>query len=235
MLARSEIEKWIRKGVFVEGTWEEKNLRGAAYDLRIARDYLVLPNGKRYWDGGPEGHDRRETSFWLKPGGVAFVTTVEELQMPEVLVANVAVKFRNSLSGILVMGGFLVDPGYRGRLHFQLANIGRDPFEIVPEQTSIAALQFLRVEGATDLDRHPPPDSDRLLRAVFNSSVKDEQLDPLAFFTLRKRVKKVERKLEKGIADMSVTRRSVNALLVFGLIMIFAAILAGLVEKIISG
>jgi deoxycytidine triphosphate deaminase len=235
VLARNVIEQFLRDGAIVDGTWKEENLRGAAYDLRIARDYLVLPEGRRYWQGGPDGYEQRQKPFWLMPGEVSFVSTVEELRMPANLVANVAVKFRNSLNGILVMGGFLVDPGYRGRLHFQLANIGRDPFLIVPEQTSVAALQFLRVEGDTDLDNHPPPDSERLLKAMFNASVKDEQLDPLAFFTLRKRVKKVERKLNKGVADIALTRRNMNALVVFGLIVIFAAILAGFVVNINFG
>jgi deoxycytidine triphosphate deaminase len=234
VLARSEIERWIRKGTFVKGTWKEENLRGAAYDLRVARDYLVLPEGKRYWKNGPAGYRRRETPFWLMPGEVAFVSTVEDLKMPDNLAANVAVKFRNSLNGILVMGGFLVDPGYRGRLHFQLANIGRDPFLVVPERTSVAALQFLRVEGETELGNHPPPESKRLLKAMFNAGVKDEQLAPLSFFTVQKRVKKVERKLKRGMADMKVTRRSMNALLVFGLIVIFAAILAALVADLIT-
>ena len=233
VLGRSELKRRFDEGVFVKGTWLEENLRGAAYDLRVAGDYLILPDGKRYWSEGSDGHQRRETTFWLKPGNVAFVTSVEELAMPDDLAANVAVKFRNSLDGILVMGGFLVDPGYVGRLHFQLANIGREPFQIEPEKTSIAALQLLPLTGDAELDNHPPPDSERLLRAMFNASVENEQLGPLAFFTLRKRVKKLERRLDKGVADIDVTKRSMDALVVFGVIVIFAAILAGLIEKLL--
>jgi deoxycytidine triphosphate deaminase len=233
VLGRSELKRRLDEGVFVGDTWLEENLRGAAYDLRVAGDYLILPNGKRYWSEGSDGHQRLERSFWLKPGNIAFVTSVEKLAMPDDLAGNVAVKFRNSLDGILVMGGFLVDPGYVGRLHFQLANIGQEPFKIEPEKTSIAALQLLPVLGDADLERHPPPANERLLRGMFNASVENEQLGPLAFFTLRKRVKKLERRLDKGVADINVTKRSMDALVVFGVIVIFAAILAALVDKLL--
>lgn len=234
VLGRSEFHRRIQEGVFVEGTWFEDNLRGAAYDLRVACDYLILPNGKRYWEGGPEGHRRRESPFVLKPGKVAFVTSFEELSMPEDLAGNVAVKFRNSLNGILVMGGFLVDPGYRGRLHFQLANIGREPFEIAPGETSIAALQLLSVAGDTDVKCNPAPQTEKLLTAMFNFDMKDERLDPLAFFTLRSQVDKLERKLAKGMEEIRVMKRSSMQLIIFGLFVIFAAIIATALAAIIS-
>jgi deoxycytidine triphosphate deaminase len=234
VLGRSKLEKCLREGVFVEGTWLEDNLRGAGYDLRISCDYLVLPNGKRYWDKGPEGRQRREEPFVLKPGQVAFVSSVEELKMPDDLAGNIAVKFRKALDGILVMGGFLVDPGYTGRLHFQLANIGREPFCVVPEETSIAALQLLPVKGSAGLADHPPPQTERFLEEMFNNEVKDERLGPLAFFTLRRRIKKLDRKLASGMNEIEIMKRSSRELILFGIVVIFAAILAGAIAAIIS-
>jgi deoxycytidine triphosphate deaminase len=234
VLGRSKLEQRFRDGVFVAGTWSEENLRGAGYDLRIACDYLVLPNGKRYWGNGPEGHQKRDKPFVLKPGQVAFGTTVEELQMPDDLAGNIAVKFRKALDGILVMGGFLVDPGYTGRLHFQLANIGREPFCVVPAETSIAALQLLSVDGDSGVVDHPAPQTEQLLGDMFNSAVKDERLGPLAFFSLRRRVKKLDRRLSEGINEIEIMKRSSRELILFGIIVIFAAILAGAVAAIIS-
>lgn len=234
VLGRSQLERYLREGVFAEGTWCEDNLRGAGYDLRIARDYLILPNGRRYWSGGPDGHFRRESAFLLKPGKVAFVTSVEELAMPADLAGNIAVKFRNSMDGILVLGGFLVDPGYHGRLHFQLANIGREPFEIVPEETSVAALQFLPVDGDPDLVNHPAPQTESMLAAMFNSEMKDESLGPLAFFTLRSQVRKLERRLGKGMEEIKVMKRSSTQLIIFGLFVIFAAIIGTTLAAIIA-
>jgi deoxycytidine triphosphate deaminase len=234
VLGRTEFQKHLREGVFVEGTWREENLRGAGYDLRIARDYLILPNGRRYWSAGPAGHRRRETTILLKPGKVAFVTSVEELAMPPGLAGNIAVKFRNSMDGILVLGGFLVDPGYHGRLHFQLANIGSEPFEIVPEETSVAALQLLPVEGDPDLHNHPAPRTEPMLAAMFNSEMKDERLGPLAFFALRGQTKSLEKRLARGMEEIRVMKRSSTQLIVFGLFVIFAAILAGALATIMS-
>jgi len=234
VLGRSELRDRLRDGVFVDRTWTEDNLRGAGYDLRIARDYLILPSGKRYWLQGPEGHQRREIPFLLKPGKVAFVTSVEELVMPDDLAGNIAVKFRNSMDGILVLGGFLVDPGYRGRLHFQLANIGREPFEIDPEKTSVAALQLLPVEGDPELLRYPAPQTEAMLTRMFNAEMKDEPLGPLAFFTLRSRIRELDRRLREGMAEVEVMKRSSTQLILFGIFVIFAAILAAALATIMS-
>lgn len=234
VLGRSKLEQCLREGVFVDGTWSEDNLRGAGYDLRIACDYLILPNGRRYWENGPKGRQKREKPFVLKPGQVAFVSSVEELEMPDDLSGNIAVKFRKALDGILVMGGFLVDPGYVGRLHFQLANIGREPFVVIPEETSIAALQLLTVDGSAEVESHPAPQSDRFLEAMFNTEVMDERLGPLAFFTLRRRLKKLDRKLAKGMQEIEIMKRSSRELILFGLFVIFAAILAGAIVTLIS-
>jgi len=155
--------------------------------------------------------------------------------MPDDLAGNIAVKFRKALDGILVMGGFLVDPGYTGRLHFQLANIGREPFYVVPEETSIAALQLLPVDGDAGVVNHPAPQTEPLLDAMFNPAVQDERLGPLAFFTLRRQIKKLDRRLGEGMKEIEIMKRSSRELILFGIVVIFAAVLAGAIAAIISG
>jgi deoxycytidine triphosphate deaminase len=248
VLSGDEIERRLRASaaagkdeIFRDGTWTEKRLRNAAYDLRIARDLLILPDGTRYWEGSPEGRTARSRPFQLKPEQVAFVSTVEELCMPPDLAGNLAPRFRRALEGVMVIGGMLVDPGYEGRLHFQLANIGSEPFEIRPGETSVAALQILPVENYSTKARKIFT-SDDLLTELFDPAAR-ESLPPLAFFPrvkkLRRKMRLVEGRLDDQGIELDSTKRSTDQLVVFGMFLIaitlFTVAIAALIEALASG
>lgn len=226
VLGRSEIRRRLEgelgdAEIFQAGTWSEDSLRGASYNLRIAGDYLILPDGTRYWDGSPDGHKKCSKPFWLRPGDVAFVSSVEELCMPLGLSGNIAPRFRRALEGILVMGGMLVDPGYRGRLHFQLANLGNEPFRIKPGVTSVAAIQLLPVEGQAGSERIPT--SHDLLEQIFESGASGPHA-PLRFFSrveeLRTDIARVQDDGAEDRVKLEATKRSTEQLLVFGVFLV---------------
>ncbi|MGN6203137.1 MAG: dCTP deaminase domain-containing protein [Solirubrobacterales bacterium] len=213
VLARDELHARLSSEdpelqIFRPRSWEPGRVRGASYELRVGSDYLILPDGTRFW---PEASDpdyrSRSASFDLEPGQVAFVSTAEKLWMPWDLTGNIAPKFRLALEGLLVMGGMLVDPGYGRlreagdkwvprkegeRLHFQLANIGTKTLNIVPEETSVAAIQFVALAGDSRRERDggehlsiedlDVPCSDKLLRELFHAHAQ-EPLEQLAFFS----------------------------------------------------
>jgi deoxycytidine triphosphate deaminase len=242
VLGRAEVERLLSEGaagrekVFVRGTWDRNQFRLAAYDLRIACDYLITPKGKRYWPAGKEGNQRLERPFRIEPGEVAFVSSVEELRMPDDLAANIAVQFRSALKGILVMGGLLVDPGYHGRLHFQLANLGDEDFTIVPGETSVAAVQFLPVIGKVAIEEKAP-DSDALLKGLFYDDAEDP-LPPLAFFsstvTAKDEIATVREIAERQDSEVRATKLSTDQLVVFGVFLISASLLAGAVAALVD-
>lgn len=229
VLGKKEIRRRLKRAdhgceeIFREGTWDKDSLRSAAYDLRIAKTYLITSEGTRYWPGGGPGHQKMTAPFELEAGQVAFVSTVEKLVMPPDLVGNIAPRFRRALEGILVMGGMLVDPGYTGRLHFQLANVGDKPFKITPGRTSVAAIQFLPVfKGIADLDR--VPNSKPLLEELFREEVKDEPMKQLAYFTsvgeLKDEVKELNERLDDQKIALSSIHRSTEQLVVFGVFLV---------------
>jgi deoxycytidine triphosphate deaminase len=248
VLGKQEIRRRLNRvdegheEIFREGTWKKKRLRAAAYDLRIAKTYLITPKGRRYWPEGGPGHRKMTAPFDLEPGEVAFVSTVEKLVMPPDLVGNIAPRFRRALQGILVMGGMLVDPGYDGRLHFQLANVGDKSFRIEPGKTSVAAIQFLPViRAASQLER--VPSSKKLLEELFREEVKNEPLKQLAYFTgvaeLKDDVRKLNERLDDQKIVLSSTRRSTDQLLVFGVFLVsitlFGVAIATLVNAFANG
>ncbi|MGC1166685.1 MAG: hypothetical protein WA862_11320 [Solirubrobacterales bacterium] len=227
--------------IFKPDSWAGDCFRGAAYDLRIASDWLITPKGTRYWKAAEPGYEECLAPFSLEAGEVAFVSSVEELCMPHDLAGNIAPRFRRALEGILVMGGMLVDPGYEGRLHFQLANIGDKAFEVVPGKTSVAAIQFLPVEGELGAGESIPQ-SDELLNRLFHRDAKDP-LPPLAFFSdvgdLKKGVAATKENLDDQRIKLDATKRSTDQLLVFGVFLVsitlFTVAVAALLDALAGG
>jgi len=261
VLAKSVIWEKLDAGeIFEDGSWDEDCIRSAAYDLRIAPDYLIAPDGRRYWPDDPDGPSACRVPFWLKEGEVAFVSTVEKIRMPPDMVGNIAQKFSVAREGILVQGGLLVDPGYGmvcdagggwvpkrpgERLHFQLANIGDKPFRIIPGKTSIAGIQFLTLGGeltAKDGESVETPNSDDLLDELFGQGDTDP-LAPLAFFSrtgdLPEKVEGLEKDAVQQRAVLDSTRRSTEQLLVFGVFLVsitlFTVAVAALIDAIAGG
>jgi deoxycytidine triphosphate deaminase len=161
VLAHDEILDHLHRGeLFQNSSWDAKNLRAAAYDLRIADDLMIVPDrghpsGRRYKRG-----DKRKQPVILRPGEVAFFSTAERICMPWNVSANIGIKFGYARRGILILTGLLVDPGFGmrrdgdswvakqdERLHFLVANVGPNEIVLTPGKEKIASIQFLYVLG----------------------------------------------------------------------------------------
>lgn len=248
VLAGREIERRVRAGeecggqIFRPGSWDPAGIRPAAYDLRIAADFLILPDGTRYGPNSRDDRQLRRAPFYIEPEEVAFVSTVEEFCMPFDLAGNIAPRFRTAMEGILVMGGMLVDPGYHGRLHFQLANIGDEPYRIEPGRTSVSAMQILRVKGARKKAAIVVRGSDDLLEELFEPDA-SEPLPPLTFFSkvkgLATRLDTHEVAIDQQRIKLDSTSRSMDQLLVFGVFLVsitlFTVAIGVLIDAIAGG
>jgi hypothetical protein len=138
----------------------------------------------------------------LKPGGVAFVATLERFALDWRISANISPKFRTVREGLLVLHGGLIDPGF-GRpatggdpgeglpLRFLVANVSSEDVIIVPRETQLATVQFTRI-AAPERRRDTSPDA-RL-------EVADRPTLGLEFFkqmeSVREDVKRVERETQ---------------------------------------
>jgi deoxycytidine triphosphate deaminase len=268
VLARDEIgdrlrTKDVERQIFRPGSWDSQSVRGAAYDLRVAVDYLILPDGTRYWPGATdESYRKRIAAFELKPGEVAFVSSAEELCMPWHLTGNIAPKFRLALDGLLVMGGMLVDPGYGrmlksdgtwgvdesgARLHFQLANLGLKNLEVVPNLSSVAGIQFIHLGGnarkterdAAEMHGHELqiPSSEKLLRDLFHDHA-TEPLPQLAFFSnaaeVHQRIKKTEGQIETNQIKLAAAEESTDRLVVFGIFLVAITLIGVIFAALIN-
>jgi deoxycytidine triphosphate deaminase len=148
--------------IFRDGSWDESLIKGAGYELRLAKDYLVVPARDR--EAGFEtvrpGEAARD-EFVLEPGDSALVSTQEKFCMGFDVSALLGPKFSWSAKGLLVLHGMVAHPGYGRapdesgawvpkddeRLYLIVANIGPGPIHMRAGDR-IAYIQFFSVEPA---------------------------------------------------------------------------------------
>jgi deoxycytidine triphosphate deaminase len=152
--------------IFADGSdVDEECFRGAAYDVRVSDDVILA-------DEPPNRRRPRQRPVVLKPGGVAFVATLERFALDWTISANISPKFRTVREGLLVLHGGLIDPGF-GRpadggnpegneglpLRFLVANVSSEDVIITPRETRLATVQFTRIQNPRTL-RDSSPDAE---------------------------------------------------------------------------
>lgn len=118
MSALSQVQILERLGeLFRPGTYDEAKVHHARYDLRLAKNLLMIPVGtterQLVKDGdalGPAEYTGQ--TFTLQPGETAFLSPIEEFRMPHDLVGLLALRPKYAREGIILLSGQFVDPGY---------------------------------------------------------------------------------------------------------------------------
>jgi deoxycytidine triphosphate deaminase len=160
VLSDGAIKDEVEAGWLIVEGFDEESLQPASYDVTVARDGLIDPDGKETGPGAEQGRDR----VVLQPGDAAMFSSQEKFCMPNAVAGNITIKNRLATRGLMLLSGGLIDPGYgvadkpheeRGcRLYLHVANIGKETIEIRPGSERVARVQFLRVAGRK-LDRKP--------------------------------------------------------------------------------
>ena len=177
VLASSALRHRLERGeIFRPNSWEPSLIRGAAYDVRVAADSMVIPGPGRDESLVYGRQQLREAPIVLSPGDVALLTTAERFCMPWDLSANVGVKFSFASQGLIILSGLMVDPGFGmvkdstgrwvpgedERLHFLITNVSRHELEVHPLEP-IAALQFFTLVGTPlELEVHSRENMERM-------------------------------------------------------------------------
>ena len=143
-LSEQEILEAVKNETLIIGG-STNSVEGLKYDFRLGDEILF---------GGES--ESRQHSLVLKPGELIFALTKEEIQLPGDVKAELSLKRKMSIAGVLVLGGFGIDPGYKGKLLFALFNFSPDPFVLEPGKKLIAA-QFYRLEG-----KEVPPQREKI-------------------------------------------------------------------------
>ncbi|OGK18208.1 hypothetical protein A3G67_01175 [Candidatus Roizmanbacteria bacterium RIFCSPLOWO2_12_FULL_40_12] len=138
---------------------ELTNPEGAGFDLRLGEVYKI--SGKSFL-----GEFERKTadvkllkqykkgkkvSITIKPNEFFLVKTMESLNLPKNIAANIIPRSTTYRSGIFIRGGN-VHPGYQGGLIFGLKNEGPVPV-IIEMGARIVHIQFHEVKGGGSMYR----------------------------------------------------------------------------------
>lgn len=242
LLNREAIKAELEAGrIFKPGSWDEHSLRAAGYDVRLASDLMYVPDpmserGARYYARGTH----RRAEIVLQPGDTAFVSTVERLCLPWTISASVGPKFGLTAKGILMLTGFLIDPGYGlteiagewlpkpdDRLHFFFANVGPQPVVLSPEREALATLQFSWI-AETQVKRETASTGFSLIDDAFLRG-QDAPQGALLFFKSLADIKSSMSETERTV-DLLNTRiagleAGSNQILLFGVFLVSATFL----------
>jgi len=138
---------------------------GVKYDFRIGTRVLKASVGQPIDMLSIPEKDR-----FVEPGEVVFVLTEERLELPANMIAVLSQKRKLSHEGIQVLGGFCVDPRYRGRLLVGLYNFSSTRWPLMPRKKLIAAVFYLLDDE--EIDDFPEPEAavedfpDELIRLI---------------------------------------------------------------------
>ena len=154
LLTGERLKNATSQGGFIKGGIAS-SVEGAKYDFRMSPIVLKAQHGQPTNLNNLTEQQRLATK--VEPGEVVFVRTIEELNLPNNVISILSMKRKLSHNGIIILGGFCIDPLYKGPLWFGLYNFSSTPFPLQAEKKLIAALFYeLSDEEMTDF---PTPES----------------------------------------------------------------------------
>ena len=136
MLLSNEIDLFRQNNLLVETDFTDKNLRPAAYTLRIGKKFIDS-------EGKPGELSEKNLHFTMEPNSIVYVSTFEKLNLPYYIAARFNLRVKWVYKGILLGTGPQVEPGYRGYLSCPLYNLTSSPIRIT-YQEDFATIDFER-------------------------------------------------------------------------------------------
>ena len=154
VLSDGTIRRLVAEGRIAIDPWDPAMVQPASVDLKLGRSFRVFhnhrlpaidlaqpPQGVTEHVGVAEGQ-----SFVIHPGEFVLGNTVEQVTMPDDLVARIEGKSSLGRLGLIVhaTAGF-VDPGFSGTLTLEITNLTRGPIVLWPGKP-IAQLSFMTLD-----------------------------------------------------------------------------------------
>jgi deoxycytidine triphosphate deaminase len=138
-MTSEELVEAIKNSTFLKNG-ALSSVEGIKYDFRMSSRVLKASKGR------PVDLDKltetEMTDMVVEPGEVVFVLSEESLALPANIMAQLVPKRKLSHEGIIVLGGFCIDPLYEGRLMVGLFNYSSTNFPLDPRRKLIAAVFY---------------------------------------------------------------------------------------------
>jgi deoxycytidine triphosphate deaminase len=140
LILEAELKNAVQNATFIKNG-SEKSCEGIKYDF-VLSDHIISQDLKRPINL----NEHKESKATIKPGEIAFVMSKESLALPDDMFCQLSAKRKLSLDGIIILGGLIIDPNYKGRLIFGLYNISSIEYPLIPGRKLIAGV-FFKIEG----------------------------------------------------------------------------------------
>jgi dCTP deaminase len=162
------VDRLERDSLYIGPLLQHGQIGDASVDLRIGNIALIARarsishvDPRAYLDdGGPhtaerlrrQKFERHDVPFkqpiLVHPRQLTLVPTLEWVEIPEDLIGQVTARSSWAREGLNIATANLINPGYRGIITLELANLGQIPIEVYPGM-SIAQISFHTVQKPT--------------------------------------------------------------------------------------
>ena len=157
-LSDGTIIRLVNEGRIRVDPWDPAMVQPASIDVRLGRSFRVFHNHRVTSIDlrmPPPGLTEEvvladDETFVIHPGEFCLGTTLERIELPDDIVARVEGKSSIGRLGLIVhaTAGFC-DPGWKGTLTLELANLTRVPIKLWPG-LPIAQLSFMTLDAAAE-------------------------------------------------------------------------------------
>lgn len=140
ILRHEDIEEELRHGrLITEHT--QSSIQASSYDLRVGtvfRDGQIIN----------KDHQRAGEQIVIQPGEILSLLTMEEVHLPDDMIAIAFPMNKWSSEGLLVLNPGYVDPGFKGPLSVKIVNLRKTRISISRGQ-AIFTVGFFRLGAST--------------------------------------------------------------------------------------
>lgn len=150
ILSEKELKLAVENNSFIKNG-DIANCEGLKYDFRVSNRVLRADFSRPLEFKTANANEQEK--LVIEPGEVAFVMTEETLDLPNNIFCQLSSKRKLSHGGIIILGGFTVDPNYKGKLIFGLYNISSRKYPIIPGKKLVAGI-FYQLES-TEISEKP--------------------------------------------------------------------------------
>ena len=158
VLSDRSIKEELAKGRIVISPLNPDDIQPASVDLNLDGRVLVFANSRRPYIDVKEGLEdltqmveiQDESPFILHPGEFVLGSTLENIELPDDLVARLEGKSSLGRIGLVIhsTAGF-VDPGWKGHLTLELSNLARLPITLY-KGMKIGQISYLKLTTPAD-------------------------------------------------------------------------------------
>ncbi len=138
ILTNDQIIDAYRKQDIIINPFDEKQIQGATYDLRVGDKGATTSSKKLI-------HIRETGYLALEPGDFGIIIVFEELRIGPQYAARFGLRSKYARKGLIATTGPQIDPGYHGRLILGLTNLTPRPVTLAYKD-DLVSVEFHRLD-----------------------------------------------------------------------------------------